>query len=361
MDGPTASCAKVELFKSNERAARMKFKRIAIDTSKHVFTLHGVDEQERPTLRRELKRGQIETFFSKLPGTEVVLEACGGSHHWARMLRGVGHQVRLIPPQYVKPFVKRSKNDHNDAEAISEAAARPTMRSVPIKTADQQAQCIIVKHREMLVGQRTQAVNALRGHATEFGVVGAKGTAKVMALLAVLAADAAIPAMARAMFEQMGVHIVALENRIAVLDRELAALHKAHPVSRLLGEIPGVGPLIAVTMALTVDAANFASGRHFAAWLGLTPRENSTGGKQRLGRISKAGNERLRTLLVVGAMSVIRFAKPDNKSASPWLLQLLERRPRKLAAVALANKMARIIWAMMARGEAYRRQPIIAV
>ena len=336
----------------------MKFKRIAIDTSKHAFTLHGVDEQERPVLRRELKRGQIEAFFRRLPGTEVVLEACGGSHHWARVLQGVGHQVRLIPPQYVKPFVKRSKNDRNDAEAISEAAARPTMRSVTIKTVDQQAQCIIVKHREMLVGQRTQAINALRGHAVEFGVVGAKGTAKVMALLAVLAADAAIPATARAMFEQMGAHIEALENRIAVLDRELAGVHKAHPVSRLLGEIPGVGPLIAVTIALTVDATNFASGRHFAAWLGLTPRENSTGGKQRLGKISKAGNERLRTLLVVGAMSIIRFAKLRNKSASPWLLQLLERRPRKLAAVALANKMARIIWAMMARGEAYRRQLI---
>ncbi len=191
-------------------------------------------------------------------------------------------------------------------------------------------------------------------------MVAAKGTATVTALLAVLAMDTAIPATARAMFEHMGSHIEALESRIADLDRELAALHKAHPISRLLAEIPGVGPMIATTMALTVDPRDFSSGRHFAAYLGLTPREHSTGGKQRLGGITKAGNERLRTLLVVGAMSVIRVAKPGGKSASPWLLQLLERKPRKLAAVALANKMARIIWAMMARGEAYRRQPAAA-
>ena len=338
----------------------MEYKRIAIDTSKHVFTLHGVDEQDHPVLRQELKRGQVEAFFCKLPGTEVVLEACGGSHHWGRLLKSRGHRVKLIPPQYVKPFVKRSKNDHNDAEAISEAAARPTMRSVAVKTVDQQAQGMIVKHREMLVGQRTQTINALRGHAMEFGVVAAKGTVNVTALLAVLAADIDIPAVGRAMFEQLGAHIEALESRIADLDRELAALHKAHPISRLLAEIPGVGPMIATTVALTVDPRDFSSGRHFAAYLGLTPREHSTGGKQRLGGITKAGNERLRTLLVVGAMSVIRVAKPGGKSASPWLLQLLERKPRKLAAVALANKMARIIWAMMARGEAYRRQPAAA-
>jgi transposase len=199
----------------------MEFKRIAIDTSKHIFTLHGVDEQERPVLRLELKRGQVQAFFSRLPETQVVLEACGGSHHWARVLSALGHQVRLIPPQYVKPFVKRSKNDRNDAEAISEAAARPSMRSVAVKTVDQQAQGIILKHREMLVSQRTQAINALRGHATEFGVVVAKGASRVEALLEVLAVDTAIPAVARGMFEQMGRHIEALGNRIAALDIEL--------------------------------------------------------------------------------------------------------------------------------------------
>ena len=338
----------------------MKYKRIAIDTSKHVFTLHGVDDQEHPVLRRELRRAQVEAFFAKQDATEVVLEACGGSHHWGRLLSRLGHRVRLIPPQYVKPFVKRAKNDRNDAEAISEAASRPSMRSVVVKTVEQQADGIILKHREMLVSQRTQAINALRGHAAEFGVVAAKGTVKVAALLTELAADNTIPATARAMFAQMGAHIETLDQRVAAADSELAVLHKANPISQLLAEIPGVGPLGAITMALTVEPGNFASARHFAAWLGLTPKEHSTGGKQRMGKISKAGNERLRQLLFVGAMSVIRFAKPGGKSASAWLLQLLERKPRKLAAVALANKMARIIWAMMARGEAYRRQPVTA-
>ena len=338
----------------------MKFKRIAIDTSKHVFTLHGVDEQDRPTLRRELKRSQVEAFFSKQEATEVVLEACGGSHHWGRVLSRLGHRVRLIPPQYVKPFVKRAKNDRNDAEAISEAASRPSMRFVPIKTIDQQAGGIILRHREMLVAQRTQAINALRGHAAEFGIIAAKGTVKVAALLTELAADTIIPASARAMFERMGAYIEVLDQQVEAVNDELAALHKTNPVSQLLAAIPGVGPLGAITMALTVQPEHFTSGRHFAAWLGLTPQEHSTGGKQRLGKISKAGNERLRQLLFVGAMSVIRFAKPGSKSASAWLLQLLERKPRKLAAVALANKMARIIWAMMARGEAYRRQPVTA-
>jgi transposase len=338
----------------------MKFKRVAIDTSKHVFTLHGVDEQERPVLRREIKRGQVEVFFAKQDPTEVVLEACGGSHYWGRLLSGLGHRVRLIPPQYVRPFVKRAKNDRNDAEAISEAASRPTMRSVVVKTVEQQASAIILKHREMLVSQRTQAINALRGHAAEFGVVAAKGTGKVTALVTMLAADSHIPPAARTMFHQMGAHIETLDQSVAVLDSELVALHKANPVSRLLADIPGVGPIGAITMALTVEAGNFESGRHFAAFLGLTPKEHSTGGKQRIGKISKAGNERLRQLLVVGAMSVIRYAKPGSRSASAWLLQLLERKPRKLAAVALANKMARIIWAMMARGEAYRRQPVTA-
>jgi transposase len=273
-------------------------------------------------------------------------------------LSKLGHRVRLIPPQYVKPFVKRAKNDRNDAEAISEAASRPAMRSVMVKPVDQQADGIILKYREMLVGQRTQAINALRGHAAEFGVVAAKGTVKVAALLTELAADSAIPISARAMFNQMGTHIEALDQQVAALDDQLMTLHKANPVSRLLTEVPGVGPLGAITMALTVEPGNFASGRHFAAWLGLTPKEHSTGGKQRMGKISKAGNERLRQLLFVGAMSVIRFAKPGSKSASGWLLQMLERKPRKLAAVALANKMARIIWAMMSRGEAYRRQPV---
>jgi transposase len=338
----------------------VEFKRISIDTSKHVFTIHGVDKEERSVLRREIKRAQVEPFFAKLAKTEVVLEACAGSHHWGRVLGSMGHRVRLIPPQYVKPFVKRSKNDRNDAEAISEAASRPTMRTVPVKSADDQAATIIVKHRELMVNQRTQAINALRGHAAEFGIIAAKGCANVNALLAVLLADETVPAIAKAMFKQMGQHVTDLDTKIEVLEKQLLEQHKLNAVSKRLAAIPGVGPITAITMALTVNPVNFESGRHFAAWLGLTPREHSTGGKHRMGKISKAGNERLRQLLVVGAMAVIRFAKPGSKSATAWLLQLLERKPRKLTAVALANKMARIIWAMMARGEAYRRQPVAA-
>jgi len=208
-----------------------------------------------------------------------------------------------------------------------------------------------------MVNQRTQAINALRGHAAEFGIIAAKGCGNVTALLAVLSSEDAIPAVAKEMFEQMGQHVSDLDAKIGTLEKQLLEQHKANTVSKLLAAIPGVGPITAITMALTVNPASFETGRHFAAWIGLTPREHSTGGKHRLGRISKAGSERLRQLLVVGAMAVIRYAKPGSKSASAWLLQLLERRPRKVAAVALANKMARIIWAMMARGEAYRRQP----
>jgi transposase len=338
----------------------MKYKRIAIDISKHVFTLHGVDEQERPVLRRNLKRADVEPFFGKLAATDVVMEACGGAHHWGRVLSRLGHRVRLIPAQYVKPFVKRAKNDRADAEAISTAASLPSMSSVALKTADQQAAAMVLKHREMLLSSRTQAINALRGHATEFGVIAAKGTAQVQTLLDKLAADETIPPTAQAMFVQMGKHIDALDQQIAALDDELLALHKAHPVSQLLAAVPGIGPISAITLALTVQPEHFASGRHFAAWLGLTPKEHATGGKPRLGKISKAGNERLRSLLVVGATAVIRHARPGKPSASAWLLALIQRKPRKLAAVALANKTARIVWAMMSRGEAYRRQPTAA-
>lgn len=338
----------------------MQLKRVSIDTSKHVFTIHGVDDVERPVLRREIRRAQVEPFFAKLAPTELAFEACAGSHHWGRVLGGMGHRVRLIPPQYVKPFVKRSKNDRNDAEAISEAASRPTMRTVPVKSAAEQAVAMIVKRRELMVNQRTQAINALRGHAAEFGVVASKGCANINGLLAALLAEKAIPEIAKAMFERMNQHVIDLDVKIDTLDKQLLEQHKVSPVSRLLAAIPGVGPITAITMTLTVNPANFETGRHFAAWLGLTPREHSTGGKHRMGKISKAGNERLRQLLVVGAMAVIRYAKPGSKSATDWLLKLLERRPRKVAAIALANKMARIIWAMMGRGEAYRRQPVVA-
>ena len=335
----------------------MELKRIAVDTSKAVFTLHGVDFTDRPVLRRDVKRAGFEEFFAKLPPTAVALEACGGSHHWGRQLTALGHTVQLIPPQYVKPFVKRGKNDRNDAQAISEAAARPEMPTVPVKSAEQQAEAMVLSVRELLIGQRTQLVNAIRGHATEFGLIAAKGISKLEGLLEKIASDTAMPQAAKDMLDFMGARLTQLDTQIDELELRMKQQHKANPMSQLLDAIPGIGSISALSLALTVDPSHFQSARHFAAWLGLTPKERSTGGRQRLGGISKAGNERLRQLLVVGAMSVIRFAKPGSKTASAWLLNLLERKPRKLVAVALANKMARIVWAMMSSGEAYRRQP----
>jgi len=334
--------------------------RIAIDTSKSVFTLHGTDAQGRAILRRNLRRQEMIGFFKTLAPLEVVLEACGGSHYWGRTLAAVGHRVRLIPPQYVKPFVKRGKNDRNDAEAISEAASRPEMREVPVKSAEAQAEAMLLSIRELLMRQRTQLINALRGHATEFGLVAAKGTKGLAELRAEIAAGDALPPAAVYALQQLDREIDQVEGRLAEIDKRLAAQHRANAQSRRLAEIPGVGLMNALNFTLRVDPSQFKSGRHFAAWLGLTPKEHSTGGKQRMGGISRAGDERLRQLLVLGATAVISHAKKGRPGISAWLLNLLERKPRKLAAVALANKMARIIWAMLTSGEAYRRSAPIA-
>jgi len=330
--------------------------RIGLDTSKAVFTVHAINAAGEAILRVNLRRAQLIGFFRKRAATVVALEACGGSHHWARKLAALGHDVRLIPPQYVKPYLKRGKNDRNDAAAICEAAGRPDMRFVLAKTEDQQAEGLVLKVRTTLVGQRTQLINALRGHAAEFGVVAAHGTAKVATLLAAIEAEATIPAIGKTMLALLGTQIEHLDGEIAALDRTVNAMHKANAISQLLATAPGIGPIIALTFAVEVDPAAFKSGRHLAAWLGLTPKEHSTGGKQRMGGISRAGHERLRALLVNGAMAVIRAAsRPGSTLATEWLRRLLARKPRKLAAVALANKMARMIWAMMTTGEAYRR------
>jgi transposase len=333
-----------------------QFSRIGLDTSKALFTLHCVDAAGTPMLRVELRRPQVIAFFKKHAPTVVAMEACGGSHHWARKLMALGHEVRLIPPQYVKPYLKRGKNDRNDAEAICEAAGRPGMRFVLAKSEEQQAEALVLKVRATLVEQRTQLINALRGHAGEFGVVCGRGTGKVTALLAALAAETAIPPVGQEMLALLGEQIEQLDCRIKALEAKLEAMHKANAISQLLATAPGIGPIIGLTFAIEVDPAAFTSGRHLAAWLGLTPKEHSTGGKQRMGGISRAGNERLRALLVSGAMAVIKAAQvPGSKLATEWLVKLLARRPRKVAAVALANKMARMIWAMMTTGEAYRR------
>jgi transposase len=298
--------------------------------------------------------------MAKLAPAEIALEACGGAHHWARRLTAMGHRVRLLPPQYVKAYVKRNKTDRADAEAICEAAGRPSMRFVPVKSAERQGELMVLRTRELLVRQRTQAVNALRGHATEFGVVVPLGVSRVEELLTKLASDPEVPDIAREMLAVLGRQIEQIDQQLAIIDARLLAMHKASEVSRRLAQVPGVGPITAISLTLNVEPAQFESGRHLAAWLGLTPREHSSGGKQRLGGISRAGNERLRQLLVVGATAVIRHAsRPGARLALPWLSQLLARKPRKLAAVALANKTARIVWAMMTRGEAYRAKPLV--
>ena len=337
----------------NKEPSMVEITRVAIDTSKSVFTIHAVDARDCPVQRRNLRRGDVVAFFEKLLPCEVALEACGASHHWGRVLGAMGHRVRLIPPQYVKPFVKRGKNDAADAEAISEAAARPGMRTVPVKSAERQADAMLLSVRELLVGQRTQLANALRGHAAEFGLVAPMGHKGLAQLRVDAAQDAALPGPAATALALLGSEIDRVEARLAEIDAKLLVQHKAAPTSQRLVHVPGVGPLGALSFTAMVDATQFASGRHFAAWLGLVPRDRSTGGKQRLGGISRAGNERLRSLLVLGATAVIQHAKPGR--TAPWLLSLLERKPRKLAAVALANKMARIIWAMMTSGDAYRQ------
>jgi transposase len=333
-----------------------QYRRIAIDTSKNVFTLHAIDAQDRAVLRLNLSRARMIPFFKQLPPAEIGMEACGASHHWARVLTELGHRVRLIPPQYVKPYVKRGKNDRNDAEAICEAVGRPGMHFVPVKSLARQAQGMVLKLRESLIGQRTAMVNTLRGHAAEFGVVVGKGLARIDPLLSAIEQEASIPPEAKEMFVLLGEQIEEISARVKQIDARLNAAHQANPVSKRLATIPGVGPVTALTLATEIDPAAFESGRHLAAWAGLTPKEHSTGGKQRIGTISKAGNERLRSLLVAGATAVIAAAiRTGGGQMTGWLRALLLRKPRKLVAVALANKMARTAWAMMKSGEVYRR------
>jgi transposase len=328
--------------------------RIGMDTSKHIFQLHGVDAAEQVVLRKRLGRTQMMAFFAKLPPTVIGMEACGAAHYWARVLGGVGHEVRLIAPQHVKPYVKRNKNDGRDAEGLCEAMSRPTMRFVPVKTAEQQAALMLAGQREQMVARRTQLGNMIRGYGAEFGVTEAKGLDKIGLLLARIAQDECVPALARELFAAQGREYGQLQVELKAIEIKLRAWHRANADSRRLAQIPGVGPIGATGLVMkTPDPRAFSSGRHFAAWIGLTPKDHSTAGKTRLGKITRAGDERLRCVLVAGATAVIRQAKQGRSQPSPWLVALLKRKPAKLAAVALANKIARIAWKIMVSGENY--------
>jgi transposase len=336
--------------------------RIGVDTSKSVFVLHGVDAAEQPALRKKLRRRQVLEFFAKLELTKVGLEACGASHYWARELQALGHTVVLLPPQYVKPYVKRNKNDAADAEAICEAMSRPRMRFVPVKTAEQQAALMLVGTRDALVRRRTQLTNMIRGYAAEFGLTAAKGLAKIEPLLARIAADARLPELAKELFAAHAKEYTRLQVELAKIEAKLMTWHKHNELSRRLAEVPGIGPIGASLSVMKVsDPQAFRCGRDFSAWIGLTPKDHSTAGKTRLGVITRAGDEALRSVLVAGATAVIQNVKRGRGHPSPWLLELVRRKPAKLAAIALANKNARVIWKLMVSGERYNPARNLAV
>lgn len=325
---------------------------IGLDLAKNVFQVHAADKAGAPVLKKKLRRDAVLGFFAQLRPSIVAMEACASAHYWAREIARFGHETRLIPARYVKPFVKRQKTDMADAEAICEAALRPTMRFVAPKSEAQQASAMAFRARDLLVRQRTQLINALRAHLAELGLVVAKGPAHVAKLLTLIDQT---PVAARAPLAALAAVLRALETRIAALDAEIGARAEADDAARRLMTIPGIGPVIATAMAaLAPPAESFAKGRDFAAWLGLTPRQHSSGGKERLGRTTKMGERSLRRLLIIGANSVVRWAVRNPPPAGSWLSRMLARKPRQLVTVALAGKMARIVWALMARGGAYR-------
>jgi transposase len=342
----------------------MQITTIGLDLAKRVFQVHGVDAAGEVVIRMALRRGQVLRFFAKLPPCLVGIEACGTSHHWARELLRLGHQVRLMPPAYVKPYVKRGKTDAADAAAICEAVTRPTMRFVPVKSRDQQAALSVHRARNLLVKQRTQLVNMIRGLLAEFGIDIPKGLerALLMARQLVDGVTPDVPVEAVGIIGMLSRQALDTHARLREIDRTLAALLRTDDVARCLATIPGIGPVGATALAAAVsDPGQFRSGRQFAAWLGLTPLQNSSGGKERLGRISKMGDKYLRKLLVVGATSLVRRAKQKPESVDHRLVDLLTRKHVRVATVAMANKMARIVWAIMTRGEVYQTAHVPAL
>ncbi|MBL6613921.1 MAG: IS110 family transposase [Reyranella sp.] len=334
---------------------------IGLDIAKSVFRVHGVDAAGRVVVRRQLKRRHVVAVFQKLPPCLVGIEACASSHHWSRELEALGHTVRLMPASYVKPYVKRQKNDATDAEAICEAVTRPTMRFVPTKTTEQQA-CLILHRARQFIRQQTAVINSIRAYLAEFGIVAAVGRRGVERLLEVVANknDRRLPEIARVGVAALGEQLRALKAQILKFDRCIIAWHRSNATSRQL-DIPGIGPALAIALAGSVADPNaFRSGRDFSAWVGLVPRQNSSGGKDKLGSISKQGDRYLRSLFTAGALAVIRYAKIHGTQHRPWLTALLARRPTKVAAIALANKLATMAWAMMAKDERYKEPAALA-
>jgi transposase len=336
---------------------------IGLDLAKNVFQVHGIDREGRVVVARRLRRSEVLPYFAKLAPCLVGMEACATSHYWAREIAALGHAVRLMPAAYVKAYVKRSKTDAADAAAICEAVTRPTMRFVAAKSAEQQSALMLHRTRDLLVRQRTVLVNALRGHLAEFGIVAGPGLGKVPDLVGAVrgASPARLPELAREAAAAIVQQLEALHAQIEALERTIVSRHRACPTSRRLASIPGIGPIIASALAATVTAPQaFKSGRDLAAWIGLVPRQCSSGGKERSGGISKQGDRYLRRLLIVGASAVLRPLKQKARPEAPWLKALLERRPYKVVVVALANKMARIAWALLTRGGIYRGTRIMA-
>jgi transposase len=349
------------MMRSSEPAAReppaMSVSMIGIDIAKSTFQLHGTDTTGKVQLKRKLRRDELIPFFKQQPRCTVVMEACGAAHHWARVLSGLGYEVKLIASEAVKPYVKRGKkNDPADAAAICAAASRPDAKFVAVKSLEQQGVLALHSARSLLVKQQTMLANAIRGLATEFGLVVPKGMDKLTELVALVEEDRSFPKQARGVFAWLREHCRATTDRIEDLERQIVAHARKDDAARRLATIPGVGPITASLLAATVgdNIGNYKSARHFAAWLGLVPRQHSSGGKIRLGKITKAGNRQIRTLLVLGATSMVHRAEQWNSAAGAWVRELLERRPVRHVTVALANKMARIAWALMTRNEVYR-------